>query len=286
MLHNARTSSGKDSYNRFADFLNSASGIVLGDNKEYLVRCRLSKIIEDEGFKSLEELVFILEQPSSSRLLKEKVVDAMTTNETFWFRDVHPFDALKKHIFPTIKDSLRLVEPIHIWSAACSSGQEPYTISMTAQEYMDENPRQLSAGVQITATDISPTMLEQARIAEYDELSLSRGLSLQRREKFFDSLAGQDKMKVKDKISKRVHFKPLNLLDNFTFPQKFHCVFCRNVLIYFSPEIKREILSKIHQCLLPNGYLILGGTESIGHQNYDFEMIRLSGAIIYKKKSH
>lgn len=286
MLQNTHSQSGKDTYHRFADFLNEASGIVLGDNKEYLVRCRLSKIIESEGFSDLEALVYKLEQPSTSRVLKEKVVDAMTTNETFWFRDVHPFDALRRHILPSVKENLKIGEPVQIWSAACSSGQEPYTISMTSQEFIDANPRHLPAGVQVVATDISPSMLQQARQACYDELSLSRGLSLQRREKYFEPVPNESKMKLKDSIARRVHFKPLNLLDNFTFPQKFHCIFCRNVLIYFSPEIKKEILSKLYQCLTPNGYLILGGTESIGHQNYDFEMIKVSGAIVYKKKAH
>lgn len=277
--------SGKTSYHRFAHFLNTSSGIVLGENKEYLVRCRLSKIIQDEGFEDLDQLVLKLEQRTTPRTLKEKVIDAMTTNETFWFRDVHPFEALKKHILPTISENIRALDPVHIWSAACSSGQEPYTISMTVEEFLEEGGR-LPSGVQISATDISTSMLEHAKKAQYDELSLSRGLSLQRRDKFFEPGTDKDKMQVIKKITARVQFRNLNLLDTFTFSQKFHCIFCRNVLIYFSPEIKAKILEKMYTALHPGGYIVLGGTESIGHQNHNFEMLRVAGAIIYKRKDH
>ncbi len=229
--------------------------------------------------KSLSELVTkTLSQ--RERQLRAAVVDAMTTNETLWFRDQYPYELLKSKIFPEFKDLRR---PVKIWSAASSSGQEPYSIAMTTSEYQTQKPGGLSMGAQIIGTDISNTMLDLCKNAEYDSLALARGLSPERRRKFFqDSENGM--AKVVQPICKMVNFRHLNLLDSYSLLGKFDIIFCRNVLIYFSPEVKSKIIAQFASALNPKGYLFLGASESMSGLNDDFDMIRCNPGIIYQKK--
>ncbi|MDP2286048.1 MAG: CheR family methyltransferase, partial [Pseudohongiella sp.] len=172
-----------DDYQVFRTFLDQACGIVLGDNKQYLVANRMRRIMEDLQIKSLSALVTRVNQQSTPGL-KEKVIDAMTTNETFWFRDSAPFDALRDVLLPRLILQEKR-SSIRIWSAACSSGQEPYSISMVIEEFKSRNPGVLMRDPEIVATDISMSMLNSARQAEYDSLSVSRGLTEARRRQFF-----------------------------------------------------------------------------------------------------
>ena len=152
-------------YQAFRAFLAKACGILLGDNKQYLVASRLKKLMAEAQIDSLAVLVTRLQQ-TSNRRLKEAVVDAMTTNETLWFRDTHPFTVLKERLLPELKDNRG---PIKVWSAACSSGQEPYSISMMADEFVKANPGSLRQGLNISATDLSSPMLECCRQAAAEE---------------------------------------------------------------------------------------------------------------------
>ncbi len=267
-------------YERFCKFLEQASGITLGANKGYLIRSRLSGIMREEDISSLGELVDKIEK-SFSRSLKAAIVDAMTTNETLWFRDVHPFEILKEIVFPEIGEQSR--GAIRIWSAACSTGQEPYSISMSTSEYLTKNPGKLPAGVDIVATDISPTVLAQAGKGVYETLELNRGLSTERRKEFFQPATGTA-LQVKDDIRRRVKFSEINLLSNYTMLGRLDVVFCRNVLIYFSHENKCEILKRITGVLKPGGYLFLGGSEPIANYSSDFDMVRCSRAVVYRLK--
>jgi hypothetical protein len=162
-------------FEQFRVFLEKACGILLGENKQYLVSSRLNKLMEQQGIKSLGELVQRIQtQPRSG--LREQVVDAMTTNETLWFRDTYPFEVLKNKVLPeAIKASPG--QRLRIWSAACSSGQEPYSLSMSIDEFERSNLGQLKMGVQIVATDLSGTMLTNCKTGEYDSLAIGRGLS-------------------------------------------------------------------------------------------------------------
>ncbi|OMH30000.1 protein-glutamate O-methyltransferase CheR [Motiliproteus sp. MSK22-1] len=265
----------------FRDFLENACGILLGDNKEYLVSSRLSGIMHEHRCETLDELVQRMGRPGGNRL-SETVVDAMTTNETLWFRDIHPYNILQNKLLPEVAEKLGS-QQLRIWSAACSSGQEPYSISMIIDEFKRSKPGQLRGGERIIATDISSSVLNQARKGEYDTLALGRGLSKDRLERHF--LKQKDSgWKVKPDIQSRVEFRPLNLLGSFTMLGKFDVVFCRNVLIYFSSDLKQEILRKIHSSLKPGGYLLLGASESLGHLTDLYEMVHCSPGIIYRAK--
>lgn len=266
-------------YETFRGFLEDACGIVLGQNKHYLVISRLSRLMADEGVATLSELVMHL-QDSRKRQLRERVVEAMTTNETFWFRDTFPFDILKDVIFPDL--AARRVRNPRIWSAACSSGQEPYSISMTVQEHLASRPGSFS-DLQIVATDISPTILEEAKHASYDTLALARGLSLERKQKFF-TLQRNGYWQVRPEIRNRVRFSQANLLQSYSLLGRFDVIFCRNVLIYFSSASKADILGRMARALNPGGYLFLGSSESITQYSDEFEMVRCPRGSVYRVK--
>ncbi|RDE22385.1 protein-glutamate O-methyltransferase CheR [Motiliproteus coralliicola] len=276
-LTGARVQITPQGFALFRDFLQEACGILLGDNKEYLVSSRLSSIMNEQSYSSLDELVSAMRR--SSRL-KEQVVDAMTTNETLWFRDIHPFNILRDRLLPELSSGM---QPLRIWSAACSSGQEPYSISMTLDEFKRSRPGQLKAGERIVATDISPTMLEHARRGTYDMLAVGRGLQKDHLSRHFRQNA-EGGWQINRDIQSRVEFKSLNLLGNYGILGKFDIVFCRNVLIYFSSDLKQQILRKIHTQLKPGGYLFLGASESLGHLSDIYEMVHCSPGIIYRAK--
>lgn len=269
-------------FDKFCLFLEQACGILLAKHKQYLVESRLSKILIEGGYDSLGRLVDSLNLPGNSRL-KEQVINAMTTNETLWFRDTHPYEILKNKLLPELASSNPSSQRLKIWSAACSTGQEPYSISMVLEEFKAENPGSFRMGEEITATDICTRVLEQARQAEYEMLALGRGLSKDRLKTFFEP-GRTEAWTLMSKIKNRVRFKELNLLGAYAGIGPCDIVFCRNVLIYFSTERKREILTKIHKALKPGGYLLLGASESIAELHDLFEMIHCRPGIIYKAK--
>ncbi|OOV88508.1 CheR family methyltransferase [Oceanospirillum linum] len=279
-MSTVRTIDIKD-YNAFRKFLQDACGILLGDNKQYLVTSRLNKIMAQHGMTTLGELIkAITSNPRSG--LKEAVVDAMTTNETLWFRDIHPFNILQNQLLPELSKTLG-AQQLKIWSAACSTGQEPYSISMVLDEFKQRNPGSFRAGERIVATDISSTVLNSARSGEYEMLALGRGLSQDRLTKFFLQ-TGDGRWAVKAPIKQRVDFRPMNLLHSYSMLGKFDIVFCRNVLIYFSADLKKDILTRIHGVLKPGGYLFLGASEALSNMPELYEMVQCRPGIIYRAK--
>jgi chemotaxis protein methyltransferase CheR len=269
----------EEDYEKFCKFLEEHSGIILGQNKQYLVNSRLAPLVDKNDVKDITELLKIVLDPSQKKL-RADVVDVMTTNETLWFRDSYPYEILKEVFIPEFQS---LNRPIRIWSSACSSGQEPYSISMIVHEYKKSNPSQLSQGVNVLATDLSPTMLDSARDGKYDSLALARGLSDERKGVFFNDM-GDGVFQVKDDLKKMVEFKSQNLQESYSLLGNFDIIFCRNVLIYFSPEAKAEILKKFAGALNDKGYLFLGASESLAGLSDEFEMIRSSYGIYYQKK--
>ncbi len=261
-------------YQMFCDFLEESCGIVLGGNKHYLINSRLKKLLHENNFSSVGAL---LSKVNVDNRLRARVIDAMTTNETYWFRDNHPFIGLKDHIFPELAE--QNIKRPRIWSAASSTGQEAYTISMMADDFINAK-RGTFSDVEILATDISTRVLELARKAEYDELSLSRGLALDYRQRYFTQT--EKGWRVNDNIRRRVRFTELNLMTSFSSLGKFHVIFCRNVLIYFSSELKKDILDRMADLLEPGGYLFLGGSESMASYSNRFETVRYSGGLVYK----
>jgi chemotaxis protein methyltransferase CheR len=269
---------GDSDYRTFCQFLEQQCGIVLGDNKMYLVKSRLSPLMSRFDIASLQELVNRTLKPTE-RQLRAAVIDAMTTNETLWFRDTYPYELLKSKLLPEMDKG----RGVKIWSAASSSGQEPYSIAMTIQEYKAQAGAASRSMFTVLGTDISNTMLDICKNAEYDELALSRGLSVERRRKFFQA-SSNGMMQVNSDVKRLVNFRHLNLLDSYHVLGKFDIIFCRNVLIYFSAEIKSQIINKFADQLNPNGYLVLGASESMSGLSDKFNMIRCSPGIIYQKK--
>jgi len=267
----------KQDYDDLRAFLETASGIVLGDNKHYLVSSRLNRVLTEFKLPHFHDLVQGL-QNQRNMALRERVVDAMTTNETMWFRDIYPYEMLKTVLLPEFAKTKD--RGLRIWSAACSSGQEPYSMSMIVQEFLAANAGAFSRGVQIVATDISPTMLSFAKAGLYDDAAIARGLSDDRRNKFFKRAATG--WEIKPDLKTRVQFKPINLLQSYASMGKFDIIFCRNVLIYFSSEAKSDILNRLGESLNPDGYLMLGSSETPSRYSELFAMTRNQHGAIYK----
>lgn len=273
--------SGDADFDQFRIFLEKTCGILLGSNKQYLVSSRLNKLMGQQGLKTLGDLVRkIQSQPRSG--LREQVVDAMTTNETLWFRDAYPFEVMKSRVLPELLKNAP-GQRLRIWSAACSSGQEPYSLSMAIDEFERASPGQPKPAVQIVATELSGTMLAASKAAEYDSLAIARGLSSERLQRYFE-VKSPGRWVVKPAIRSRVEFRVQNLLDSYAVLGKFDVVFCRNVLIYFSADVKKDILKRIHATLKPGGYLFLGASEALNGLPELYQMVQCSPGIIYKAK--
>ncbi len=269
-------------YARFCAFLEKSSGILLGQNKEYLVKNRLRRILEETRENSLNELLNVLER-GSQIALRARVIDAMTTNETLWFRDAHPFEILKETIFPELSSALKgQLRPIRIWSAASSTGQEAYSISITANEFIKRNPGSLMQKIEVVGTDISQAAIQQAKDGVYDKHEIVRGLNDQLQRQYFEQ-DGQ-KRRILPEIKKRVRFQELNLLQSYSLLGQFDIIFCRNVLIYFSNDVKSDILSRMAKSLKPGGYLFLGGSESIVNYSDAYDMVRCKQGVVYRLK--
>ncbi|AJQ96795.1 CheR family methyltransferase [Gynuella sunshinyii] len=266
-------------YAEFARFLETVSGISLGDNKQYLVTSRLRNILKEHHLSSLEELLVQVKNDIRGQL-RTKVIDAMTTNETLWFRDMHPFDILKRVILPEHFAQVK-GRPLRIWSAACSSGQEPYSIAFTLEEWGKSNPGKISPSDKIIATDISSSVLAEAKQAEYPMLSLGRGLDTPKINQYFTKVS-EGRWKVKPEYTRKVEFRALNLKDSYAGLGKFDIVFCRNVLIYFTGDLKKDILTRIHGTLRPGGFLVVGASESVGSLQDKYEMVHCRPGIIYR----
>lgn len=265
-------------YTSFSQFLEDGCGIVLGNNRQYLVRSRLAPIVRRLGLDSVEDCIDKILTGNSQ--VRELAIEAMTTNETLWFRDQYPFVLLEKEILQqfTSKPS-----PLRIWSAACSSGQEAYSIAMTILNF-NKLGNGLRNRAEIIGTDISDEMLQRAKLAEYDYLAMSRGIEEKFKSEYFEPV-GKDKFRVKSNVRALTQFKSLNLLGSYQSLGRFDIIFCRNVLIYFSPEVKKKILQKFAACLQEGGILFLGASESISSLTDEFTMVRCQSGLYYRKNT-
>ena len=268
-----------EEFRQFSVFLEQSCGILLAEHKQYLVQSRLNKIMQTEQCTTLTDLINKLKRPGGN-VLKEQVINAMTTNETLWFRDTHPYEILAGRLLPELQAERRF-QKLRIWSAACSTGQEPYSISMIIDEYKKANPGALASGEEILATDISTNVLAQAQKGEYEMLALGRGLSQERLKRYFTA-ATDGSWKIKPEIKNRIRFQNMNLMGQYQSLGQFDLIFCRNVLIYFSSDVKLEILRKMHRQLRPGGYLFLGASESLSGLPDLYKMIHCRPGIIYQ----
>ncbi len=255
------------------------SAIVLENGKEYLVEARLHPLLQKEGLASFEELVSHLRSNKRNGLDK-KIIEAMTTNETSFFRDLNPFETLKKTILPDIKEKRSATKELNIWCGASSSGQEPYTLAFVLKEFFpDPTPWKIN----FTASDISVEMLERCRNGIYSQLEINRGLPAPMLIKYFER-CGVD-WQIKEPIRKMIQFRELNLCSYWPIMPKMDIIFLRNVLIYFDVETKKEIFSKIRKLLKPDGYLFLGAAETTLNLDDNFARIDTSQCGCYQIKN-
>ncbi len=240
-----------------AAFLKERSGLIITQDKTYLLETRLAAILRDHKLAGLPGLAEHLRKPGPSAV-KNYVVDAMTTNETSFFRDNHPFDSMRQAVIPGLIERRASVRTLRIWSAACSTGQEPYSLAMMMK---DNFPILAGWKVEIVATDLSPTVLDRAREGLYSNFEVQRGLPIQMLIRHFDQ--EEPYWRIKREIRQTVSFRPLNLLEDLSSLGQFDIVLCRNVLIYFDLPTKTRILKDISRRLAPDGAFLLGGAESV-----------------------
>ncbi|WP_248583310.1 protein-glutamate O-methyltransferase CheR [Nocardioides sp. InS609-2] len=244
---------GSREFDFVRDLVRTESAIVLDTGKEYLVESRLLPLARAAGHSDVTSYVADVALRRQPRLLTA-VVEALTTNETSWFRDNDPFTALRTTVLPTLAKT-RPRKAIRIWCAACSSGQEPYSVAMSVLD----SPLLANWDVTIVATDLSDEMVQRGRAGEYSQLEVNRGLPASLLVRHFE----RDGLnwRISPELRSKVEFRQLNLLRPYSLMGKFDIVFMRNVLIYFDLETKRDILRRVRQVTAPDGYLFLGGAE-------------------------
>jgi chemotaxis protein methyltransferase CheR len=237
--------------------LKERSGLVLSGDKQYLVESRLLPVAHRCGIADLSELVRRLRGPKAESLIVE-VVEAMTTNESFFFRDKLPFDHFRDTIMPALLAARAAQRRIRIWCAAASTGQEPYSLAMTLREM-----GQVVAGwqIEILATDYSTQVLEKAKSGIYSQFEVQRGLPIQLLIKYFDQIG--DTWQITPDIRAMVHYRAFNLLNDFIHLGSFDLIFCRNVLIYFDQQTKSQVLDRLSRITMDDGYLVLGAAETV-----------------------
>lgn len=245
-----------DDFTYLRKLLKERSGLALSEDKAYLVTTRLKPIIESYQFDDLSDLVCAMRRPSG-RDLVELVVDAMTTNESLFFRDAQPFEALTAFMLPALM-AARGGRPIRIWCAAASTGQEPYSIAILLEEH---SGKLVDQSIEIVATDISRAALKRSLAGEYTQFEVGRGMPPHHLNKYFQKCDGNH-YTVVPRITGRVSFHCLNLLKSFEHLGQFDIVFCRNVLIYFDRPTKADVLERIANVMPQDGFLVLGGPET------------------------
>ncbi len=255
------------------DYIEKKCGINISSDKMYLVETRLTTLMLENHCKNFNQF-YHKAVSDKTNTLKDKIIDAMTTNETLWFRDMPTFTVMEEVVFKKYAEEIKSGKrsKIKIWCTACSTGQEPYSIAMTVKNYSIKNPSFKPELVEIIGTDISPTVLFIAMAARYDKLAIRRGLPEDMKNKFFTNIGSV--WTLNSDIKKMVKFKRLNLQKNFSEIGKPDIVFCRYVLIYFAENLKKDILKRIHTMLKPSGYLFIGGAESIYNYSDDFKPLK------------
>ena len=272
---NAQTANAltRENYAFLQAYIQNESGIVLDDGKQYLIESRLLPILREKNVLSLDALCQRLAENRSSPLAK-RVIEAMTTNETLFFRDPTMFDALRAHVLPALFDAVKGGRKVRIWSAAASTGQEAYSLAMLLLE-MGKGAEQ----VEIIGTDLSEQVLERARLGRFIQFEVSRGLPSQYLMKYFDR-AGLD-WQLKECVRKMVRFHPLDLRRSLKTVQRCDLVLCRNVLIYFNTETKKQVLAAIKEVLAPGGVLVLGCAETVINLDRGFKRAVVGQSTFY-----
>jgi chemotaxis protein methyltransferase CheR len=242
-------------FSQLSDLLKDETAVVLGNGKEYLVESRLASLMRDEGYNSLSDMIDAVLRRSNPAL-NQRVLLALTTNETSFFRDIGPFELLRSKLLPPMLAARSQSRALTAWSAACSTGQEPYSIAMML---CDSFPEVESWRLSILASDLNPQVVERGRQGVYSVLEVNRGLPEKLKEKYFTKHG--ELFTISERLRSMVRFFEQNLISNWSVPQ-VDLLFMRNVLIYFDTETKRALFERIRGVLAPDGYLFLGTAES------------------------
>lgn len=265
------------------DFIVDQCGICFDENKAYLLENKLYGLLVETGSRDFSDFYQKVIQQNNPAM-KQRIVESLTIHETLWFRDMKPFVILEKILFPQLLDSVYYAkkQKIRIWSSACSTGQEPYSIAIIATLFCQAKNLNPADVFEITATDISNKALASAKDAMYNYLSISRGLSDEKKNRFF--ISDGKNWKIKDAIQSLVQFRQFNLKDPFSWIGHQDIIFCRNVCIYFNDNLKKQILQNVHSVLNPSGFLFLGATESLLGYTSLFQVLLSDGALYYTVK--
>jgi chemotaxis protein methyltransferase CheR len=238
-------------------FVKERSGLDLAEDKGYLVDCRLGPIARQRGYASLSELIAALSRGADAALA-DQVVEAMTTNESSFFRDKVPFENFRNVMLPQLMQARGTQRQIRIWCAAASTGQEPYSLAITLEE---DRARVSGWHIDILATDISTSVAERGRSGRYSQFEVQRGLPIQLLMKYFTQ--DKDTWQLNEPVRRMVRWKVFNLLNSYAPLGRFDIIFCRNVLIYFDRQTKIEVLGRLADALAPDGFLVLGAAETV-----------------------
>jgi chemotaxis protein methyltransferase CheR len=254
------------------------AAIQLEPGREYVVESRVNALAKREGIADADAFTNQLRSAPRGPLLR-KLLDAMTTNETSFFRDLHPFESLRESIIPELLKARRSEGRLHIWCGAASSGQEPYSVLMLLNEHF---PEIANWDFKFLATDLSFQILNKARLGRYTQFEVNRGLPASLLVKYFTRQNGE--WEVAPKLRRQVEFRELNLIQDWPTMPQMDLVMLRNVLIYFEPAVKRQILERIRRVLRPGGYLILGGTETTFGIDHGFERVVVGRTTVYRNR--
>jgi chemotaxis protein methyltransferase CheR len=258
------------------ELVQQQSAVVLGAEKKYLADLHLEAVAERTGFSSIAAFVEHLKHTLFGAL-HVQAIEALLTNETSFFRDFHPFEALRTVVLPSVIQQRQQERSLTIWCAGCSYGQEPYSIAILIQEYF---PELADWSLQLIASDVSGRALARLKQGSYNQLEVNRGLSLTLRDKYFRKQ--QDFWQIRDTIRQMLTVRQLNLIHEWKALPMIDIIFLRNVLIYFNTETKISILQKIRQQLRPDGYLFLGGGETVFNIDTQLESVRIEQSTCHR----
>jgi len=254
------------------------AAIELDVSKSYLIEARLAPVARAHGFESIADLIQGIRTKRRPEL-EGSLVEAMTTNETSFFRDIHPFEALRTTLVPEFRERNAARRSLNIWSAACSTGQEIYSIAIYLREHF---PELANWKLQLVGTDLSENVLTRAREARFSQIEMNRGLSATLLVKYFE----RDGMnwQLRPEVRNMATFSKLNLIERWPPMPVMDIVFLRNVLIYFSPDTKRAILEKVRKVMAPHGILFLGAAETTMGLDASFERVQVGDSVFYRLK--
>lgn len=261
------------------NFLKTRSGLVLSNDKQYLVESRLLPIARNSKLETLSAVIQVL-QRGGNRALETDVVEAMTTNESFFFRDKTPFDHFNDTMLPSLLESRATRKQLKIWCAAASTGQEPYSIGICLKE---QAAKMGGWRTRILGTDLSQEVLEKAKTGLYSQFEVQRGLPIQMLLKYFEQKG--DIWQINAGMRAMIEWKKLNLLENFSHLGEFDIIFCRNVLIYFDQATKSEILGRLAKSMPDDGFLVLGAAETVVGLTEAFKPVAGKRGLFQKKQA-